>query len=86
MRGNLTKSIFVANLAYVRCVSQCHVFHRWCNRFLSAKPSIVNAEARLMSDEIYSSRGRKHRAVTSNKDDAPKTGFINFHYLSVPVS
>ena len=57
--GNLTKSIFVSKLAYVRCVS--HVFHRWRKRFVSAKPSIVHAEARLMSDEIsiYSSRGRK---------------------------
>ena len=56
MRGNLTKSIFVSNLAYARRV--LHVFHRWRNRFVSAKPSIVHAEARLMSEEIsiYSSR------------------------------
>ena len=70
-----------------------HVFHRWRNRFVSAKPSIVHAEARFMSDQIpiCSSRGRMLWKVMNNEDDAEKTGLlldqkhgcINYHYFKV---
>ena len=70
-----------------------NVFYWWRNRFVSAKPSIFDAEARFMGDQIpiYSSRGRMLWKVMNNEDDAGKTrllldqkhGCINFNYLTV---
>ena len=87
----LTKDIFVPKLAEVCFIA--HVFHRWRNRFLSAKQTILNAKARYMSAKILicSSLGRVLSNVMSNENDGAKTSLlhdqkrrcINFHYLRV---
>ena len=85
--------MFVPNLAEVCFIS--HVFHRWRNRFLSAKQIILKAKAHPMSAEIliYSSLVQILCKVTvmSNENDAAKTSLlhdqkhrcINFHRLRV---
>ena len=70
-----------------------NVFHWWRNRFVSAKLSIIHAEARFMGDQIpiHSSRGRMLLKVMNNEDGSEKTrllldqkhGCINFSYLTV---